>query len=94
MTKEQLKTKRELLKWYKGIKHNKVCGICGGTFDECQLDFDHIPERGKKFMDISQMVRQSFSKEEIVKEMNKTQLICSNCHRLRTKQRKQKGKGK
>lgn len=81
--------KRDILKWYKGLKHNKNCMACmQGPFDECQLDYDHIPSRGVKFMDISRMVRLGYSREKIQLEIEKCQLICSNCHRLRTRNRR------
>lgn len=81
--------KRDLLDWYRKLKHNKTCqaglqGCSGGPYHFCQLDFDHIPGRGIKFMDVSQMVRLGYEKSKIQHEIELCQLICKNCHSLRT----------
>lgn len=78
-------TKRQILDWYYGLKDNKLClGCGGGPFRFYQMDYDHIPTRGKKFKEVSAMVRLGYSKEKIMAEIAKCQLICANCHRART----------
>lgn len=76
--------KRELLKWYNGLKHGKICMQCGGgPFHACQLDYDHMPGH-HKVLEVSKMVRLGYSKEKVMQEISKCQLICASCHRLRT----------
>lgn len=77
--------KRELLKWYRALKHNTYCMACNqGPFHFCQLDYDHIPGRGKKLGDVSKLVRLGYTKEKILAEIQKCQKICKNCHSMRT----------
>ncbi len=61
------------------------CTDCGGTFPPCVMDFDHV--RGMKAADISRLVRTGASVDRILAEIAKCDLVCSNCHRIRTWQR-------
>ena len=79
--------KRDLLAWYRAQKDNKTCLVCLGTFRFFALDFDHIPGRGKKIMEVSKLVRLGYSKEKIQIEIAKCELICKNCHAGRTYER-------
>lgn len=62
----------------------KPCMDCGGTFPEICMDFDH---RSDKILPISRMITLCRSMERILKEIEKCDLVCSNCHRIRTAQR-------
>jgi hypothetical protein len=62
---------------------SQPCTDCGQSFDPVCMDFDQL--RDKDF-NISQMVR-SYSWDKIKAELAKCELVCSNCHRLRTKNR-------
>ena len=75
--------KRDILDWYRGLKTGKPCFHCGGSFHFCAMDFDHRDGSLKKD-DVSHMVRIGLSKDRILEEIQKTVLLCSNCHRLRT----------
>lgn len=66
---------------------NKPCADCQGWFEPCQMDFDHRDSK-KKVKSISDM--QYYSVKQILKEIAKCDLVCSNCHRLRTYKRRQK----
>jgi hypothetical protein len=61
------------------------CMDCGQTFDPFCMDFDHV--RGEKFANISELARDQVSWQRILDEIEKCDIICSNCHRLRTKAR-------
>lgn len=73
------KTRRQKTKLkcidYKGGK----CAICGYNKHPCALDFHHIDETTKEH-DITKLIRNN-NWEEIVKELSKCILVCSNCHR-------------
>lgn len=58
----------------------KPCKDCGNSFHPCAMDFDHI--QGTKLKNIASM--RSFSNKKILEEISKCELVCSNCHRLRT----------
>ncbi len=53
------------------------CEICGET-DPYVLTFHHI--RGRKKMNLSQMVNQGYSIEALQEEIDKCQVLCANCH--------------
>lgn len=64
------------------IKNNGCCVDCGETRWQC-LDFDH-KDPSTKVMGVSTMVTKSKSIEEIQTEINKCELRCANCHRVKT----------
>lgn len=66
---------------------NKPCMDCGNIFPPCAMDFDHV--KGKKTYSIATLASSSKSWELIYKEIQKCELVCSNCHRVRTYNRKQ-----
>lgn len=61
------------------------CADCGGSFPPECMDFDHV--RGEKIAGVSQLLTRSRLKA--VAEIAKCELVCSNCHRIRTKARRQ-----
>lgn len=60
------------------------CVDCGGKFPPVCMDFDHL--RDKK-MDVAVMVNRAMSISEIGAEIEKCELVCANCHRIRTNER-------
>lgn len=62
------------------------CEDCGKDYPHYVMDFDHLPEFDKE-MDISQMYKWG-SWTKVVDEIMKCELVCSNCHRVRTWNRK------
>src|SRR6266568_1551595 len=64
------------------------CIDCGNTYETYQMDFDHIPGTQQKIATISQMINwRSFTNQEIIDEISKCELVCANCHRIRTMKR-------
>lgn len=63
------------------------CGDCGIRFPRVCMDFDHVS--GEKILSISKMVHKDFSMEAILAEVAKCEVVCSNCHRIRTANRGQ-----
>lgn len=60
------------------------CADCGNLFPPCAMDFDHVD--GEKFSGVAEM--KSYSMERIKEEIAKCDIVCSNCHRIRTFQRR------
>jgi hypothetical protein len=71
--------------WYKNLKRNP-CVDCGQTYDPVVMQFDHIT--GTKVRNISDMVGSGYGKDRILLEISKCDLVCANCHAIRTKSRK------
>jgi lysyl-tRNA synthetase class I len=51
------------------------------------MDFDHV--RGRKHKNVSELI-DSLSKKKIDEEIAKCEVVCSNCHRIRTHNRRVK----
>jgi hypothetical protein len=67
------------------IKEDNPCTDCGEYYHYSQMDFDHID--GKKKHNISRVANSAVSIKTIKDELRKCELVCANCHRLRTWQR-------
>lgn len=63
-------------------KLNKPCLDCGGVFHPVCMDYDHV--RGKKISNVSEGVTKGWSLGKLAEEIAKCDLVCANCHRLRT----------
>lgn len=61
-------------------KLTRGCVDCGQS-DPLVLDFDHV--RGKKLGRVSSMRAQGWPLPTIIKEIEKCELRCANCHRRR-----------
>ncbi|MDT0203833.1 hypothetical protein [Nocardioides sp. AE5] len=69
------------------IKIANGCADCGWAEWARGLDWDHV--RGVKVLGVSSMIANSRPWGEILAEMTKCEVVCANCHRLRTKARGQ-----
>jgi 5-methylcytosine-specific restriction endonuclease McrA len=58
------------------------CVDCENSFDPIAMDFDHV--RGKKLFSISTAIIKVTALSKILSEIEKCELVCSNCHRVRT----------
>lgn len=65
------------------IRETTPCTDCKRFYPYCVMDFDHV--RGQKLFNVGTMIGQSL--ELIDAEIAKCEIVCSNCHRIRTKQR-------
>jgi hypothetical protein len=82
--KKSRKWDKEYFKWYKELKHNKPCTDCGIKYPYYVLQYDHL--RDKSF-NISSLATQTKSKKLILIEIDKCELVCANCHAIRTHNR-------
>lgn len=82
MTDKELlsKQKQQYKKRLKEIKEASGCVDCGER-NHIVLDFDHIKD--KKY-NVSRMIHDGFSWAAIKKEIAKCEVVCANCHRIRT----------
>lgn len=66
------------------------CVDCGFNKHHTALEFDHV--RGEKLDAISNMLNHMIAFETILKEVEKCELVCANCHAIRTYERLQRRK--
>lgn len=71
----KLKQKLKILKYLS----NKSCADCGED-NPIVLEFDHLSD---KEFDIGSKIGH-YSYDKILKEINKCDVVCANCHRIRT----------
>lgn len=78
-------------KWQKRVwlQKMKPCMDCEIVYPPYVMDFDHRPGE-VKIADINRLVRQSNWKT-IEEEILKCDLVCANCHRIRTYNRSKSG---
>ena len=74
--------RQELMDKVWEYKNNNNCVDCDES-DPIVLEFDHLPQFDKT-ENISVMIRNGVSWENIQKEIAKCELVCANCHRRRT----------
>lgn len=72
------------IKWFQDLKSNTSCIDCGQIYEPYCMDYDHIPGRGDKIKSVSRMVIDNTSKEIILAEIEKCDLVCLLCHNKRT----------
>ena len=58
------------------------CVDCGGIFHPTAMDFDHV--RGTKKFGISEMMTKLMPWDKIQKEIEKCEIRCANCHRVKS----------
>ena len=81
-SRESYRERQEFLVAY---KLEKGCVDCGYNAHSEALDFDHLPGTEKKFT-LAQNHCNSW--ENLLEEIAKCEVVCSNCHRVRTRQRR------
>lgn len=68
---------KELREWINSFKQT-ACADCGKQYPASIMDFDHVS--GDKLGKVSSFL----SKERILKEIEKCDVVCALCHRIRT----------
>lgn len=58
------------------------CADCGERYPPIVMDLDHV--RGEKVRNVARMVRDRHSLKSIEAEIEKCEVVCANCHRLRS----------
>lgn len=61
---------------------SKPCADCGVLYPYYVMDFDHV--RGEKLANVSSMATGRFKVSDIDAEIAKCDVVCANCHRVRT----------
>ena len=63
---------------------SKPCHDCSQSFPPICMDFDHV--NGQKIQSVSQLMN-SNSLKRLLLEIEKCELVCACCHRIRTQNR-------
>ena len=79
------KQKAYLAQYLRDLKTKTPCVDCGINYPYYVMDFDHV--RGVKHANVMELVS-TLSKKKIDEEIAKCEIVCSNCHRIRTHMRK------
>lgn len=80
--RERAKAQRKREMEYVASLKSKPCMDCGGTFHFAAMDFDHR-DSNEKIGTVSYMAGQ-INRKALDEEIAKCDLVCSNCHRVRT----------
>jgi hypothetical protein len=75
----------EIRAWVRDLK-TQPCSDCGARFHPVAMHFDHRPGENKEF-EIGFAVR-GYSRKRILAEIAKCDLVCANCHAVRTYRRR------
>ena len=79
------KQKAYLAQYLRDLKTKTPCVDCGINYPYYVMYFDHV--RGVKHANVMELVS-TLSKKRIDLEIAKCEIVCSNCHRIRTHMRK------
>ena len=85
---EKKNRKRERLRAHIRTLKEQPCTDCGVAYPYYVMDFDHV--RGEKAALISELVLRSGT-QKLLAELDKCDVVCANCHRIRTWTRMQLG---
>lgn len=74
------KIRDQIRTYIQQLKETTPCKDCGKLYPYYVMDFDHLKD--KEFQ-VSNLAK-GFSLEKVKKEIAKCELVCANCHRIRT----------
>ena len=80
---EQAKARHDAFAaWYAALKTDRPSADCGGIFHPAAMHWDHRPG-SMKSADVADL-RSKTSKRLVLEEIAKCDLVCANCHAVRT----------
>lgn len=62
----------------------KSCSICSREVEDSNINAFHFDHLSDKFKNVSYLCKQGYSILSISKEISKCQLLCANCHKIKT----------
>ena len=83
------RARKRAAKWRLSQIHKLAqgCADCGYNASAYALQFDHV--RGDKKANVSDLIRSDYKWETVLEEISKCEVVCANCHAIRTKTRGQ-----
>lgn len=76
----------EIRAYVNAVKAGAPCADCGQQFPPVCMDFDHVRE---KVRSVANLVGGAYRLELIKEEIARCEIVCANCHRVRTHSRNQ-----
>lgn len=70
---------------------SKPCTDCGNVFPWQVMEFDHVPGRGAKIAEVNK-IKKNKGMSTARAEIEKCDLLCPTCHRIRTWKRQEEKK--
>jgi hypothetical protein len=80
-------TRRELVAEVSALKVARGCADCGFNKHPEALDFDHLPG-AVKLGGVGYLLARNGTRETVFAEIAKCEVVCANCHRIRTAERR------
>lgn len=81
---------RKYAEWGRSLKDGP-CTDCGTKYPWYQMEWDHLPEY-EKISNVSLLLTQKRSRQLILDEIAKCELVCVLCHTQRTFERREQAK--
>lgn len=78
--------RKATIAWYREQKDGP-CTDCGGEFHPAAMVFDHLP--GTEKIENPATLASQGKRRKLEEELLKCELVCANCHAVRTENRKQ-----
>jgi hypothetical protein len=75
----------QFIAWYRSLKEGP-CTDCGRTFVPAAMHWDHLPGTAK-VNNLGDLGRR-WSRKAVLDELKKCELVCANCHAIRTVRRR------
>ena len=73
----------DMKEWFKSLK-DQPCMDCKIKYPPYVMDFDHVT--GDKIDNLGTLINLG-NRQKVLAEIEKCELVCSNCHRIRTHNR-------
>jgi hypothetical protein len=83
---KSVRQREEVMVWYRGLKESLPCADCGRFWPHSVTQFDHLGT-AEKAGNVADLVV-SASRARVLAEIAKCELVCGNCHAIRTHKRR------
>jgi len=88
---EKARKRKALVRDFVREAKNKPCADCGISFPYYVMQFDHV--RGEKLLNIGNVTSNGASIIKLKNEIDKCDVVCANCHAIRTHERYEASRG-
>lgn len=87
---QSVRTRVERRAWLDALKVERGCTDCGYSAHPRALDWDHVGT--DKVGDVGRLAHNRIAMPRLLAEIAKCEVVCANCHRIRTWRRERTGK--